>query len=134
MQPFFFIRSDHRYVKVPFADILYLEADRNYIRIACRDKTHLVLLSLKQMEDVLPAKMFCRVHRSYIVALSVIHSIDNNHVYLESIPNHKSLAIPVGSQYRKALNQHLNLVFSDVRGRGRVSKLSIESLIGDAEN
>jgi DNA-binding LytR/AlgR family response regulator len=115
MQPFFFIRTNNQYVKINFADIHWIEADRNYVRIVTKSKTHLVLLSLKQLETILPAQQFCRVHRSYIVSLDQVQSFDNYCIHLSAIPGQKRTGIPIGTQFRKLLYQRINLIASEVR-------------------
>ncbi len=84
MLNFFFIRTDNKYVKVNFHEINYVEACGNYVRIVTPNKSFIVLLSMKQMEKVLPCKLFCRVHRSYIVALNSITAFDHELVYLDN--------------------------------------------------
>jgi DNA-binding LytR/AlgR family response regulator len=110
-QPFFFIRSDGRYIKISFAEILYLESVKNYVRIVTMQKSWLVLMSLRHIEKELPADRFCRVHRSYVVSLYHIVSFDNETVHLE----HKQ--IPIGNRFRQALPERVRILNGDVRSR-----------------
>ncbi len=75
---FFSIKVDGKIVKVHFDDILYIEGLKEYVRIVCRDARLVTLESLKNLEDLLPANNFVRVHKSYIVAKSKVQSLDGN--------------------------------------------------------
>jgi DNA-binding LytR/AlgR family response regulator len=67
MQKYFFIKVDGRFVKVFYQDILYVEGSRNYSKIITETKQYLVLLTLKRLEEFLPASLFKRIHKSFIV-------------------------------------------------------------------
>lgn len=85
-------------MKVDFEEILYIEARKNYTRLVMENRpTIMVLVTLKQWERVLPEKMFCRIHRGYIVSIGKVQSFDNKYV---NLPGEK---IPIGEQYRGAL-------------------------------
>lgn len=88
-----FVRHLNSMVKVLIQDILYIEADRNYCRITCKDKEYLVVTSLKDMDEKLPNKHFLRTHRSFIINLSQIKEIATSHVIVDSkvIPITKSI-------------------------------------------
>lgn len=103
-QPWFFIRSNSRYVKVNLCDIIYAEALKNYVRIVTPQKNWLVLLSMKELERALPADSFCRVHRSFIVSLEHVHSFDRDTVYTQ----HAN--IPIGESYRQVLENTITLL------------------------
>jgi DNA-binding LytR/AlgR family response regulator len=104
MQPFFFIKDKGKYVKVCFEEIAYIEALDNYIRLFTDAKAYMVLSTMKQLETLLPAEFFCRIHRSYIVSLGRITSFDKYNVYLGS----KNL--PLSEQYKNVLHQSVVLV------------------------
>lgn len=88
-----FVRHLNSMVKVDIKDILYIEAERNYCRIFSSSKEYLVVMSLKEMDEKLPAKHFLRTHRSYIINLSQIKEIATTHVVIgnKSLPVTKSL-------------------------------------------
>ena len=123
MLNFFFIRTDNRFVKVNFHEISYVEACGNYVRIVTANKSFIVLLSMKQMEKVLPCKLFCRVHRSYIVALNSITAFDHELVYLDN--KH----IPLSDYYKNLLQEKVMIVLSEVRHQPKLSNVSIETLM-----
>jgi len=75
---FFSIKVDGKVVKVRFADILFIEGLKEYVRFVCRDARHVTLESLKNLEELLPADGFLRVHKSYIVAKDKVQSLNGN--------------------------------------------------------
>jgi DNA-binding LytR/AlgR family response regulator len=77
---YFFIKCDYRYEKIHFKDILYVEGMENYIVIWTATQKYVTLLRMKAIEEVLPASDFIRIHKSFIVSISAISSIDGNEV------------------------------------------------------
>ncbi|MCB0567863.1 MAG: response regulator transcription factor [Phaeodactylibacter sp.] len=75
---FFSIKVDGKVVKVHFEDILFIEGLKEYVRFVCRDARHVTLESLKNLEELLPADNFLRVHKSYIVARNKVQSLNGN--------------------------------------------------------
>jgi DNA-binding LytR/AlgR family response regulator len=88
-----FIRHHNSMVKVDIKNILYIEAERNYCRIYSTNKEYFLVITLKDMDEKLPAKHFLRVHRSFIVNISQINEIANSHILIgkKIIPISKSL-------------------------------------------
>src|SRR4029078_462458 len=110
MQQFLFFRVDKTYVKLRFTDILYVQAEKKYVNLISIDKNYTTLCPIGHVEKSLPAEIFCKVHRSYIVSLEHATKFDNDFVY---IGNKK---IPISEQYRNilknsviTLNYELNL-------------------------
>lgn len=79
---FIFVRHNRRFQRIPCPDIRYIEANQNYVRIYTSDQCYLVLSTLRQVQDKLPHTEFCRIHRSFIVAVAQIEAFDNHYVYL----------------------------------------------------
>ncbi len=75
---FFSIKVDGKVVKVHYEDILFIEGLKEYVRVHCRDARHVTLESLKNLEELLPAGNFIRVHKSYIVARDKVQSLYGN--------------------------------------------------------
>lgn len=90
-----------------FQCILYIEARKNYTRLVMAERSAMVLITLKQWENILPTELFCRVHRGYIVSIERIISFDNKYVYLPGIN------ITIGEQYRNALPSKVMIVASE---------------------
>jgi DNA-binding LytR/AlgR family response regulator len=88
-----FVRHNDRIVKIIIADILYIEADRNYCRIHSKGKIFLLVVTLKDIEKKLPKEYFIRVHRSYIINLLQIDEVAAKHLVIsrKAIPLSKSL-------------------------------------------
>lgn len=99
-----FVRSDYKLVHVLFDDILLVEGLKDYIKIFTgKDpKPILTLMSMKSMEDELPATRFIRVHRSFIVNRDKIARVEKNRII---IGKHE---IPIGETYRKAFMEEIN--------------------------
>lgn len=96
MHTYFFIRTDGRFIKVYFKDILFIEGCKNYVRIYTEEKFFMVLVTMKKMEQALPFNLFCRVHKSYIVAKEKIMGFDSDTIYL------KNRELPLGQQYKQS--------------------------------
>lgn len=77
-----YVKSEYKIVKVKFADIKYVEGMQKYVRFHLPNKRVMTLMSLTSLESVLPKNDFMRVHKSYIVNLSKIESIDGNMLQL----------------------------------------------------
>lgn len=93
-----FVKVDHKNkaVKINFADILYIEGLKNYVSIFTTDSRVVTLLNMKNLEESLPKDKFLRIHRSYIIPIRNIKSVDGNRIYLTGC----DFAIPIGESYR----------------------------------
>lgn len=80
IQDFIFLKVEYQLIKVMLADILYVEAYKDYVKVHLKAKPNplLSLTSMKNMEDILPASDFLRVHRSHIVNINHIDAISKN--------------------------------------------------------
>lgn len=94
---YLFLNVQKKKVKILFADILYIESQREYIKIITTKKTYLSKISTHEIESMLPNLHFKRVHRSFIVSLSKIESYTAEEVEVNGV------AIPVGRDYRYVL-------------------------------
>lgn len=101
-QNFIFIKADKKTIKLNFEDIKFIEGLGDYIKIHTRSKTHISKLTIKKMEELLPANHFPRVHKSFIISLNLIESIEGNQI---EIANHK---IPIGQIYRHGFMDLIN--------------------------
>ncbi|TWF42616.1 LytTR family two component transcriptional regulator [Chitinophaga polysaccharea] len=101
---FVFIRDNGILKRIRTEDILFLEAMGDYVKLNTPQKFHAIHTTLKALEEKLPAGKFMRVHRSYIVALDKIESIEDGTIIIQKN------AIPVADAYRSALNNKLNLL------------------------
>jgi PAS domain S-box-containing protein len=100
----FFVKKDSKFVRVNFKDILFIEAMDNYVILKITGGEQYVLhSSMKDIESRVPQLTFARVHRSYIVQVDKIQSIEENLLVVEG---HR---IPVGKSYKDTLMERLNL-------------------------
>ena len=81
-----------------------MEAKGDYVKIHFADKYVVIHATLKVLEEKLPAKKFIRVHRSYIVALDKIEYIEDNVLYLNSVP------VPLSEFYKSRVLAQLNFL------------------------
>lgn len=91
---FIFIRTEHKIQKIYLDDILYIEGLKDYISIFTKDERIITLQNMKKMDDSLPARDFVRVHKSYIIALGKIESIERSRIRIAD------KTIPIGDTYR----------------------------------
>jgi two-component system LytT family response regulator len=94
-EDYFFIKCGNKYEKIPFADILYVEGMQNYVNIYTAKGKFMTILSLKSLEENLNPPTFIRVHKSFIVSISKIESIDGNEIFIQT---HR---IPISRNYRQ---------------------------------
>lgn len=103
------IRADHRTMLVRTADIVYVESNGEYVRLLMQDGSRITtLFRLKNMETMLPAQMFMRTHRSYIINLRRITGYSKDCVYLDGTDE----ALPVSDNYREAFLEYVGRTFS----------------------
>lgn len=88
------VRADHKIHRVPYESIRYIKSMQEYVAYYLASGRLLALGSLKQLEEVLPPRQFIRVHKSYIVAINKVRSLEGNLLHLED------QKIPVGASYR----------------------------------
>lgn len=101
-----FVKSNSRLVKVNTADILFIEALKDYVVINTPTAKYTIHSTMKDIEKKLPSKEFIRVHRSYIVRIDKIASIEQPNIIIEG--NKKM--IPIGGSYKEDLYKRINLV------------------------
>ena len=91
---FIFVKTEYRLERIDIDQILYIEGMKDYLRIVCRDKKIMTLQNFSKLEESLPAGKFCRVHKSYIVSIDKIKSIERNIILIAD------QRIPVSNTYR----------------------------------
>ena len=101
---YIFIRANGVLTKVQIKDIQYIQALGDYVNIYAEDKRHTVHLNLRAIEEKLPAELFYRIHRSYLINIDKITSIEKETAYIVKHP------IPIGEAYKSALLKKVNLI------------------------
>lgn len=99
-----FVKSDYKLVQIELDNILYVEGLKDYVKIyeEGNQRPILSLMSMKAMEELLPASRFMRVHRSYIVQKSKIRIIDRGRIIFGKT------SIPVSESYKAAIQEYLD--------------------------
>lgn len=95
---FFFISVQKKKVRILFQDILYIESQREYVKIVTEKGEYLTKLSTHEIESLLPEALFRRVHRSFIVSLRRIESYSAEMVEVSGV------SIPIGKGYRDSID------------------------------
>ncbi len=103
---FIFVKSNSRLVKLNTSDIFYIEALKDYVVIHTIDTRFTIHSTMKDIESKMGTADFIRVHRSFIVRLDKIATIEFPNLTLE---NDKKV-IPIGGSYRDDLNQRIKMV------------------------
>lgn len=92
---FIFVKTEYKIIKLDLSSILYIEGLKDYVSIYTADERILTLQTMKKMEELLPSNRFARVHKSYIVSLEKINSIERQRIYIGKA------TIPIGESYYK---------------------------------
>lgn len=98
---YFFVRNEskgNRVIRIKLADIVFIKASQNYVTVQLVDRSHLIYLTMKELEDFLPADRFFRVHKSYMINEEHISYVDGNKICMED-----KYTILAGVSYRKEL-------------------------------
>lgn len=90
-----FIKVDKKMVKINIEEILFVEGMKEYIKIVTPDKTYITHKSLTSQSEELPNDKFMRIHKSYVIALNKVKSIEGNRIQI------LSYTIPIGRNYSK---------------------------------
>lgn len=105
-EDFFFVKADKKLVKIKYDEILYIEGLKDYVIIRLEKNRVITLQTMKSLEEKLPANLFQRIHRSYIVSLDKIEAIVGNMVEVSEKGQAKHL--PIGKNYRDDLLEIIN--------------------------
>ncbi len=99
-----YINIDRRLIKLKFNEILFIEAQGDYIAVKTETKDYRVHNTLKKIKEKLPVNIFIQIHRSYIINFSKIIDIEDNSVLI------KKSVIPISRSNRPELMRRLNLL------------------------
>ena len=104
---FLFIKSNKKSVRINFNDILYIEGLGDYIKIHVRNNRFVTNLSMKKIHSLLPQDRFYRTHKSFIISVDKIDTLEGNMV---SINGEK---LPIGNSYRQDFFAYINKYTAD---------------------
>lgn len=100
---FLFIKSEYKIIRINFKDIKYIEGMREYVRIFIENQDPIMtLMSIKKIVEHLPENDFMRVHRSFVVNLNKITTVERNRILFD-----KDTYIPVSEQYKAEFQDYL---------------------------
>ncbi|MCC9073004.1 LytTR family DNA-binding domain-containing protein [Flavobacterium sp. F-65] len=103
-QDFIFVRAEYENIKLNFSDILFIEGLKDYVKIYTTDNKYtLTLISLMKLENLLSSKGFSRIHRSYIINIKHVKSIQKNKALIGD------KRIPISESYKNAFFEKINL-------------------------
>jgi len=94
MEDHIFIKSNSKFFKVNFSEIVYVQGMKDYLKIHTPEYTLVTHQTMNELEKILPARQFIRIHKSYIVAIARIRTIYGNSVELGNT------TIPIGINYK----------------------------------
>ena len=102
-----YVKSDYRMLRVPISSIKYVESMSEYVRIYVDDSSKPIvsLLSMKKIEESLPADIFMRVHRSYLVNLNKVNEVSKMRIV------YGNTYIPIGEMYKDAFYEYIESRF-----------------------
>ena len=106
MSDILFIKSNSKLVKVHTSDIFFVEALKDYVIVNTVGARYTIHSTMKDIEAKLPSKEFVRVHRSFIVRIDKIISIEQPYLIIE----HEKKPIPIGGSHKEELMKRLNLL------------------------
>jgi two-component system, LytTR family, response regulator len=95
-ESYIFVKTEYRFERVDIDDILYIEGMKDYLRIICTDKKIMTLQSFAKIEESLPSNKFCRIHKSFIVAIDKIKSVERGVILIAD------QRIPVSNTYKES--------------------------------
>ncbi|TDW49064.1 LytTR family two component transcriptional regulator [Flavobacterium sp. 270] len=96
-----FIKVDKKMMKINIEEILFIEGMKEYIKVVTPDKTYITHKSLTSLSEELPADRFLRIHKSYVIALNKVKSIEGNRIQIQSY------TIPIGRNYSKEVKNKI---------------------------
>ncbi|WP_281232736.1 LytR/AlgR family response regulator transcription factor [Flavobacterium gelatinilyticum] len=96
-----FIKVDKKMMKINIEEILFVEGMKEYIKVVTADKTYITHKSLTSLSEELPADRFLRIHKSYVIALNKVKSIEGNRIQIQSY------TIPIGRNYSKDVKNRI---------------------------
>jgi DNA-binding LytR/AlgR family response regulator len=99
---FLFVKTENRLEKILLSEITFIEGMRDYRRIHTVDKKIMTLQNFSEFERVVPASILCRVHKSYMVALNKIETIERNRIKIGN------QLIPISDTYKEGFFQLIN--------------------------
>lgn len=106
---YFFVKSERRFIKIQFKDILFIEGLKDYVVMQTEGQRIITAMNVKTIHEQLPQHLFVRISKSYVINIKEINSFDNNTVLI------RKFEIPIGNSYRSFFFD--NFVLKKILGR-----------------
>ena len=97
IKDFIFLNAERKRVKILFSEIVYIESQREYVRIVTTKREYISKMSTHEIEDLLPSSLFKRIHRSFIISTAKVESYNAEMVEVNGV------SIPIGRAYKDIL-------------------------------
>jgi two-component system, LytTR family, response regulator len=102
VKDFIFVRSENRLEKINLTEVLYIEGMRDYLRIHTITKKIMTLQSFSELEKIIPPHLVCRVHKSYMVGINKIESVERMKIKIAN------QTIPISETYKELFFRQIN--------------------------
>ena len=93
------IRADRKLYKINYSDLIYIEGQKSYVTFHTREKKITALITLKELEETLPEELFVRIHKSFIVSIKDIDTLEGNQLEISGIK------LSIGSSYHEKVEK-----------------------------
>ena len=103
LSKYIFVKDGYKQIKICIDDILLIQSEGNYLNIVTYKEKVLARMTFQYILEKLPANLFFRTHNSYVINLSHIQKIEDNHIFIQD------MKIPIGIKYKERLLNYLHL-------------------------
>jgi DNA-binding LytR/AlgR family response regulator len=103
LSKFLFIKDGYKQVKICIEDILFIQGEGNYLNIVTQKEKVMARMTFQEILEKLPHNLFFRIHNSFVIHISHIQKIEDNHIFIQDAK------IPIGITYKERLFNFLNL-------------------------
>lgn len=103
LSKFIFVKDGYKQIKICIEDILFIQSEGNYLNIVTHKEKVLARMTFNDILEKLPVHLFFRIHNSYVIHLSHIQKIEDNHIFIQDVK------IPIGTKYKERLLNFLRL-------------------------
>lgn len=101
VEDYIFVKAEYKIKKIRFDDILYIEGMKDYLRIVTTHEKVMTLLSFARLMPKLPSNRFLRIHKSYVISLAAIDSIEKGNIRIGET------TLPVSETYKATLDEYV---------------------------
>lgn len=99
---YFFLRTEHRYERINYDELLYIKGMGDYRQLVCKSKKLMTLQTFNELESTLPKLKVVRIHKSYMVSLSQIERIEKNNIKIQN------QSLPISKSFRERFFKTFN--------------------------